>query len=147
MKTYMPKKENVRSKWYIIDAKGQILGRIASLIACILKGKHKPDYTPHMDLGDNIIIINADKIKVTGNKSTQIYYQRYSGYPGGLKKINYEHMKSKKPEYIIKHAVKGMLPKNVLGRQMIKKLHIYAGPDHPHKAQKPETLPNNLRRI
>lgn len=143
----MPKKENVRRKWYIIDAKGQILGRISSLIACILKGKHKPDYTPHMDLGDNVIIINADKIKVTGNKSSQVYYQRYSGYPGGLKKIDYEQMKGKKPEYIINHAVKGMLPKNVLGRNMIKKLHIYTGPDHPHEAQKPEKLPNNLRKI
>ena len=147
MKTYMPKKENIQRKWYIIDVEGQILGRVASQVACILKGKHRPDYSPHMDLGDNVIVINADQVKITGNKSSQVYYQRYSGYPGGLKKINYEHMKAKKPEFIINHAVKGMLPKNVLGRKMIKKLHIYAGPDHPHKAQKPVTLPNNLRKI
>jgi len=143
----MPKKENVKRTWYIIDANDQILGRMASQIAGILKGKHKPEYTPHVDLGDNVIIINADKVKVTGNKSSQMYYKKYSGYPGGLKKIAYNHMKQKKPEFIINHAVKGMLPKNVLGREMIKKLHVYAGPDHPHKAQKPETLPNNLRRI
>jgi len=143
----MPKKENIQRKWFIIDADGQILGRIASQIAYILKGKHKPEYAPHVDLGDNVIIVNADKIKITGNKSTEINYQRYSGYPGGLKKIDYNRMKEKKPEFIIEHAVKGMLPKNVLGRKMLKKLHIYTGSEHPHKAQKPVNLPNNLRKI
>lgn len=143
----MPKKEDIKRKWFIIDANNMILGRIASQIAHILKGKHKAEYAPHVDLGDNIIVINAEKVKVTGKKSSEINYQRYSGYPGGLRKITYDHMKEKKPEYIIKHAVKGMLPKNVLGRQMIKKLHIYTGTDHPHQAQRPENLPNNLRRI
>ncbi|MFO7891288.1 MAG: 50S ribosomal protein L13 [bacterium] len=147
MKTYMPKKEDVKRKWFIIDANNQILGRIASQIAHILKGKHKSEYAPHVDLGDNVIIINAEKVKVTGKKSFDISYKRYSGYPGGLKNITYSHMKEKKPEFIIKHAVKGMLPKNILGRKMIKKLHIYTGPDHPHQAQRPENLPNNLRRI
>ncbi len=143
----MPKKENIQRKWFIIDADGQILGRIASQIAYILKGKHKPEYAPHVDLGDNVIIVNADKIKITGNKSTEINYQRYSGYPGGLKKIDYNRMKENKPEFIIEHAVKGMLPKNVLGRKMLKKLHIYTGSEHPHKAQQPVNLPNNLRKI
>jgi len=143
----MPKKEDIQRKWFVIDAEGQILGRIASQIAHILKGKHKPEYAPHVDLGDNVIVVNADKIRVTGNKSSQINYQRYSGYPGGLRKLDYNHMKEKNPEFIIEHAVKGMMPKNVLGRKMLKKLHIYSGSEHPHKAQEPVNLPNNLRKI
>jgi len=113
VRTYMPKKDDIQRKWFIIDANDQILGRIASQIAHILKGKHKPAYAPHVDLGDNIIVINAEKVKVTGKKSSEINYQRYSGYPGGLRNITYNHMKENKPEYIIEHAVKGMLPKNI----------------------------------
>lgn len=140
MKTYIPKTEEIARKWYLINAEGQILGRLAVKIAKILAGKEKPIYTPHLDVGDFIIVINAEKIKVTGNKKEKKVYYRHSGYPGGLKKKTYEDLLKEKPERIIKEAVKGMLPKNKLGRQMFKKLKVYKGIEHPHQAQKPVSL-------
>ena len=147
MKTVVPKVENMERKWYLIDAQEQILGRVASQVAVLLRGKHKPEYTLHLDVGDHVVIVNAEKVKVTGDKAMQKVYTRYSGYPGGLKKITLDKLIQSKPERVIKHAVKGMLPKNRLGRKMIKKLRVYAGPDHPHIAQKPEELPDKLRKV
>lgn len=140
MSTYMAKAETVERKWYVVDAEDQVLGRLASQIATILRGKHKPEYTPFVDTGDFVIVINADKVKVTGNKATQKTYWRHSGYMGGLKLTPYEEMLEKHPERIIESAVKGMLPHNSLGRQMYRKLKVYAGPEHPHAAQQPEVL-------
>jgi large subunit ribosomal protein L13 len=140
MKTGFAKKENVERKWYVIDAKDQVLGRLAAEIARRLRGKHKPTYTPHIDTGDYVIIVNADKIRLTGNKlDTKIYY-RHTGYPGGLKSITANKLLQRKPERVLEHAVKGMLPKNRLGRRMYKKMKVYIGPDHPHEAQQPEVL-------
>ncbi len=136
MKTYIPRKEEIKRKWYLIDAEGQILGRLAVKIAKILAGKEKPIYTPHLDVGDFVIVINAEKIKVTGNKEEKKVYYHHSGYPGGLKKKTYEQLLKEKPQRIIKEAVKGMLPKNKLGRRMFKKLKVYKGREHPHQAQK-----------
>jgi len=147
VKTVVPKIDEIERKWYLVDAENEILGRISSQIATLLRGKHKPEFTPHLDLGDHVIVINAEKIKVTGRKLNQKEYTRYTGYPSGLRTNLMEKLLQQKPERIIIHAVKGMLPKNRLGRQMIKKLRVYAGPNHPHKAQKPENLPDNLRRI
>jgi len=138
MKSYMAKKNEIDRKWYIIDAEGKVLGRLASEIATILSGKNKPIYTPHVDTGDFVIVINADKIKLTGKKLEQKNYVYHTGYPGGLREIPYERMIKEKPEKIIELAVKGMLPKNRLGRKMIKKLKVYAGAEHKHEAQKPE---------
>lgn len=140
MKSYMAKASTVDRKWYVVDAEGQTLGRMASQIAHILRGKHKPIYTPHVDTGDFVIVVNADKINVTGNKGTQKMYRRHSGYPGGLKSITFNEMMDKDPTRAIYFAVKGMLPHNRLGRAMLKKLKVYAGPDHPHAAQMPEEL-------
>lgn len=140
MKSYMAKASTVDRKWYVVDAEGQTLGRMASQIAHILRGKHKPIYTPHVDTGDFVIVVNADKINVTGNKGTQKMYRRHSGYPGGLKSITFNEMMEKDPTRAIYFAVKGMLPHNRLGRAMLKKLKVYAGPDHPHAAQMPEEL-------
>jgi large subunit ribosomal protein L13 len=140
LKTYSAKKEEVQRKWYIVDAEGKVLGRLASQIARILRGKHKPIYTPHVDTGDHVIVINAEKVRLTGRKWEQKVYYRHSGYPGGLKEIVAEKMRREHPERVIEHAVWGMLPKNRLGRKMMKKLRVYAGPDHPHQAQKPEPL-------
>jgi large subunit ribosomal protein L13 len=140
MKTGFVKKENVERKWYVIDAKDQILGRLAAEIARRLRGKHKPTYTPHIDTGDYIIVVNADKIRLTGNKLEKKIYYRHTGYPGGLKSITAGKLLQRKPERVLEHAVKGMLPKNKLGRRMYKKMKIYAGPDHPHEAQKPEVF-------
>ncbi len=140
MKTMMAKESQIERKWYIVDAEDKILGRLSTEVAIILKGKHKPIYTPHVDTGDYVIIINAEKIKVTGKKESQKLYRHHSGYVGGLKEISYKTMMEKHPERIIKHAVKGMLPKNVLGRQMMKKLKIYVGPEHKNHAQQPEVL-------
>lgn len=137
----------IKRKWFILDANDQILGRLASQAAYILRGKHKPEFTPHMDLGDHIIIVNAEKIKITGKKMSQKLYDRFSGYPGGLKQTVLSDLIKSNPERVIKHAVKGMLPKNVLGRKMFRKLRVYSGPDHQHQAQNPEELPNNLRKI
>lgn len=148
MKTVIPKADAVEKKWYLIDAEDQVLGRLATQIATIIRGKHKPQFTPHMDLGDHIIVINADKMRYTGGrKGTQKTYTRYSGFPGGLKSVTLEKLIKSHPERVLKHAVKGMLPKNVLGRQMIKKLNIYTGAEHPHQAQQPVELPESLRRV
>ncbi len=141
MKTFSAKKEAVERRWYVADASGQILGRFASEIAGILRGKHKPIYTPHVDTGDHVVVINASSIRVTGNnKPVQKTYARYSGYPSGLKKQTLSVLLDKRPEFVIQHAIKGMLPKNRLGRKMIKKVRIYAGPDHPHQAQNPDPI-------
>lgn len=138
MKTYMAKPAEIERKWYIIDASGQTLGRLASEVAAILRGKHKPIYTPHVDTGDYVIIINADKVVLTGDKLDKKMYRHHSGYPGGLKEMSYREFLQKKPEKAIEVAVKGMLPHNRLGRQMFKKLKVYRGSEHPHQAQKPE---------
>ncbi len=140
MKTYQAKPGEVEREWLLIDAENQVLGRVAAKAAQILKGKHKPQYTPHVDTGDFVVIINADKVRVTGTKAGQKKYFRYSGYPGGLKEESYERAMQKHPERVIEHAVKGMLPKNTLGRAQGKKLKVYAGPDHPHMAQKPRKI-------
>ena len=140
MRTFTLRKEDVKREWYIVDATGIPLGRLATRIATILRGKHKPEYTPHIDNGDFVICINADKVLLTGKKEEQKKYYRHSGYLGGLKVIPFRMMKEKKPEEIIYHAVRGMLPKNKLGRKMIKKLKVYAGDKHPHEAQKPKVL-------
>jgi len=140
LKTFSPKKEDIERKWYLVDAKNQVLGRLASQVARILRGKHKAIFAPHVDVGDHVVIINAEKVRVTGKKAQQKRYRRYSGYPSGLKETIYEDMLAKHPERIVEHAIRGMLPKNRLGRKMFKKLRIYAGEEHPHEAQKPETL-------
>ncbi len=140
MKTYLAKAQEVERKWYLIDAEGKTLGHLATTIATILRGKHKPIYTPHVDTGDYVVVINAEKLVVTGNKASQKYYKRYSGYAGGLKEIPYKDMMEKHPERILEHAVKGMLPKNSLGRQMFRKLRVYAGPEHENQAQNPELI-------
>lgn len=139
-KTRMFKKEEIEKKWYVVDAKGKTLGRLASRIAHVLMGKHKPEYTPHVDTGDYVIVVNADKVVLTGKKLDQKLYYRHSGYPGGLKIISARQMLQKHPERVIYLAVKRMLPKTALGRKMLKKLKVYASPDHPHSAQKPELL-------
>lgn len=140
MKTYYAKPNEVAREWLLIDAQDQVLGRVASKAAHILRGKHKPTYTPHVDTGDFVVIINADKIRVTGKKLTDKEYYRHSGYPGGLKCETFEEAMEKHPERVIEHAVKGMLPKNTLGRQMAKKLKVYVGPEHPHQAQNPRKI-------
>ncbi len=139
-KTYMAKPGEVTREWYVVDASGKTLGRLATEIARILRGKHKPQYTPHVDVGDFVIVINAEKIAVTGRKLDQKRYYRHSGYPGGLRSITLRRQLEKHPERVIRAAVKGMLPKNRLGRRMLKKLKVYAGPEHPHQAQQPKPL-------
>ena len=136
--TYMAKPQDIERKWYVIDAEGKTLGRLASEAAAILRGKKKPEFTPHMDTGDYVIIINAEKVEVTGKKRKEKIYKRHTGYPGGLREITFEKLQAKDPEEIIRHAVKGMMPNGKLGRQMYKKLKVYAGPEHRHAAQKPE---------
>lgn len=141
MKTFIPKVDPSRKKWWLVDMQDAILGRAAVRVATVLRGKHTPLFTPHLDTGDHVVVVNAARMKVSGtNKPQQLAYYRYSGYPGGLKKVTYEKMMQKKPEEVFRLAVRRMLPKNRLGRKMFKKLHVYAGPDHPHKAQKPETM-------
>jgi large subunit ribosomal protein L13 len=140
MKTYMAKAEEVTRKWYVVDAAGKPLGRLASVVASILRGKNKPIYTPHVDTGDHVIVINAEKVVLTGKKLDQKVYRRHSGWPGGLKETLYRHLMQKSPEKAIKLAVKRMLPHNSLGRAMFKKLRVYRGPEHEHQAQKPEVL-------
>jgi large subunit ribosomal protein L13 len=140
VKTYTVKPGDIKRQWRLVDAEGKTLGRLASRIAAILKGKHKPIYTPHADVGDFVIVINADKIHVTGRKMLQKMYHRHSGYPGGLKSINLRDLLQRHPTRAVEYAVKGMLPKNRLGRRMFKKLKVYAGSDHPHQAQKPQVL-------
>lgn len=138
MKSYIAKPAEVDHKWYVIDAEGKTLGKLAVEAAMILRGKKKPIYTPHIDCGDYVIVVNAEKVHVTGKKESDKVYVSHSGYPGGLKEVSLGEMRAKKPEEIIRHAVKGMMPKGRLGRQMYKKLKVYAGPEHPHAAQKPE---------
>ncbi|NLY11730.1 MAG: 50S ribosomal protein L13 [Firmicutes bacterium] len=140
MKTFMAKATDVERKWYVVDASGKTLGRLASQVASILKGKHKPIYTPHVDCGDHVIILNADKVHLTGNKLEGKKYYRHSGYPGGIKVTTAGELIQKNPERLVKLAVWGMLPHNRLGRRMIKKLRVYRGSEHPHEAQKPEEL-------
>lgn len=139
-KTYVTKQEDIKREWYVVDAAGQTLGRLAAQIAYRLRGKHKPIYSPSVDAGDYVIVINAEKIRVTGRKLDQKIYYRYSGYPGGLKQITLRDLLKKHPVRAIEHAVRGMLPKNRLGRKMLKKLKVYAGPQHPHQAQQPKPL-------
>jgi large subunit ribosomal protein L13 len=139
-KTYSTKPTDVERKWYVVDAQGQTLGRMAARIAHILKGKHKVEYVPHMDVGDFVIVINAEKIHVTGRKMDQKIYYHHSGYPGGLSKMNLRDQLVKHPTRAVERAVRGMLPKNRLGRKMFSKLKVYAGSEHPHTAQKPEVL-------
>lgn len=137
MKTYFATNEQTEHKWYLIDASGQVLGRLATQIAMYLRGKHKPEYTPHVDTGDYVVVINAAEIKVTGNKEQEKVYYRHSGYPGGLKEMTFEKLHAKDPTRIIELALKGMLPKNPLGRAMLRKLKVYADAEHPHTAQQP----------
>jgi large subunit ribosomal protein L13 len=140
MRTYMPKAAEIQREWYVVDAAGKTLGRLATRIATILRGKHKPAYTPHLDMGDYIVVVNAEKVVLTGRKRQQKVYYRHSGYMGGLREISFEQMLTEFPERVIRLAVRGMLPHNSLGRQMLKKLKVYAGPDHPHQAQQPKSL-------
>jgi large subunit ribosomal protein L13 len=139
-KTYSPKADEIDRKWYVVDASGETLGRLASRIAHVLRGKHKPTFTPHLDMGDHVIVVNAEKVAVTGRKEERKVYYRHTGYPGGLRTTTYREMMEKHPERVIRKAVRGMLPRNVLGRQTMKKLRVYAGPEHRHAAQKPEEL-------
>jgi large subunit ribosomal protein L13 len=140
MKTYVAKENELKRRWYVIDAEGEVLGRMATRIATILCGKNKPSYTPNVDTGDFVVVVNAEKVVVTGQKAQKKIYQTFSGYPSGRKEIKYADMLAKHPDRVVRLAVQGMIPKSRLGRQIIKKLKIYAGPDHPHKAQQPESL-------
>ena len=140
MKTFVAKEQEITKKWHLVDAENKVLGRLATQLAVRLRGKHKPIFTPHADTGDFVVVVNADKIALTGSKWDKKFYYRHSGYVGGLKEISAKKLLEKKPEDILRLAVKGMLPKNSLGRRQLKKLKIYVGPDHPHEAQKPEKL-------
>ena len=140
MSTFMANSANVERKWYVIDGDGVVLGRLASQVALMLRGKHKPTFTPHVDTGDFIIVINTDKIALTGNKPEQKIYYHHTGYPGGLKETKYADLMAKKSEFALKKAVRGMLPKGPLGNKMLKKLKVYAGAEHPHAAQQPEVF-------
>ena len=140
MKTYMPGAKTIERKWYVIDATDQTLGRLATQIATVLRGKHKPIYTPYLDTGDYVIVVNAEKVKVTGKKLEEKIYWHHTGWIGGQKKTSLKRMLQIHPERVVEHAVKGMLPKGPLGRQMYRKLHVYAGAEHPHQAQKPEEM-------
>ena len=146
--TFITKPKEVERKWYVVDAEGQTLGRLSAEIARVLRGKHKPSFSPNVDCGDYVIVVNAEKVKVTGRKMEQKMYVRHSKYIGGRKEVPLQFMLTKKPEFVLWHAVKGMLPKNNLGRKMFKKFHVYAGPTHKHEAQKPEplTFENRKRR-
>ena len=139
-KTYLPSEKNLERDWYVVDAAGKRLGRLASEIATILRGKNKPVFTPHMDVGDFVIVVNAERVAVTGKKRSQKLYRRHSGRPGGMKVETFAKLQARIPERIIEQAVRGMLPKNSLGRKLFTKLKVYAGPDHPHQAQKPQVL-------
>ena len=140
MNTYMANAQTVERKWYVVDAEGMVLGRLASQVANILRGKHKPSYTPHVDTGDYVIVVNADKIILTGKKLDQKIYYHHSGYVGGLKETKYRNLMADKPEFALRHAVVGMLPKSPLGRKMATKMHVYSGAEHEHAAQQPEVL-------
>ena len=145
-KTYIPPVDTIERKWYVVDAADQRLGRLATEIACVLRGKNKPSFTPNMDTGDFVVVVNAEKVVVTGNKAEQKLYRRHSGRPGGMKVETFNQLQDRIPERIIEKAVKGMLPKNSLGRKLFTKLKVYAGPEHPHAAQKPEALIINTTR-
>ena len=140
MKTFSPTPEDIKREWFLVDAENKILGRFAAQIAHRLRGKHKPEFAPHMDNGDFIVVVNCEKIAVTGKKLSQKTYWRHTGYPGGIKETSLEKLLDRKPEEVLRHAVRGMLPKNRLGRAMLKKLKIYVGTDHPHTAQQPKAL-------
>ena len=140
MKTFSAREEDIQRTWHLVDASGEVLGRLASHLAKVLRGKTKAIYTPHIDTGDYVVVINADKIRLTGKKMEEKLYYRHSGYPGGLKSTSAKVLLTTKPEKLLRQAVKGMLPKNPLGRQMLRKLKVYAGPDHPHQAQQPQVL-------
>ncbi len=140
MKTYQAKKEEIDHKWYVVNAEGKVLGRLSTELAKILKGKNKPIYTPHVDTGDFVVVVNAGKVTLTGKKLKDKIYYHHTGYPGGIKEMSAEKLLAKKPTEMIRMAVRGMLPKNSLGRQMLRKLKIYAGPNHPHEAQKPASI-------
>jgi len=140
MKTYSARSETVQRDWFVVDAEDKILGRLAAAVASRLRGKHKPEYTPHVDTGDYIVIVNAEKISVTGKKARDKIYYSHSGYPGGIKQVNFESLCRKAPDKVFKSAVKGMLPRGSLGREMFRKLKVYAGANHPHQAQQPKTL-------
>ncbi len=139
-KTRSVKNEEVNRNWFVVDAENQVMGRMCTQIATVLRGKHRPEFTPHVDTGDNVIVINAGKVRFTGNKENVKIYQNYSGYPGGLKELTAAEIRARRPERLIEIAVKGMLPKNKLGNAMFKKLFVYAGPEHPHAAQQPKPL-------
>ena len=139
-KTYTPKSSEIDRQWFVVDAEGQILGRLAARVASTLRGKHKPTYAPHMDTGDFVVVVNADKVRLTGRKEDQKIYYRHSGRPGSLQQETARHLRSRRPIKLVENAVKGMLPKNRLGRQLYRKLKVYAGPDHPHQSQKPAVL-------
>lgn len=140
-RTYSAKEADIKRKWYVVDADGKTLGRLATQIANVLRGKHKPIFTPHVDTGDHVIVVNAEKIHLTGDKVQQKTYYRHSGYPGGLKSETVKDVLARKPSAVVERAIKGMLPKTTLGKQMARKLNVYAGPTHPHQAQQPEVLP------
>lgn len=146
-KTFTPRPGDIDRAWWVVDAAGVPLGRLASETARILRGKHKPTFAPHMDLGDFVVVINAERVAVTGNKAAQKQYYRHSGFPGGLRAQSFEQLRKTYPERIIEQAVRGMLPKNRLGRQMLKKLRVYAGADHPHASQKPQPLEFDIRKV
>ena len=139
-KTYLEKPADVQRKWHLIDAEGKTLGRLAARVATLLRGKHKPTFTPHVDTGDHVVIINAEKIRLTGNKMETKTYSRHSGYPGGLKTLTAQHIHDRRPTQLLTRAIQGMLPKTPLGKHMAKKLRVYAGTAHPHQAQQPQTL-------
>ena len=139
-KTYLEKPADVQRKWYLIDAEGKTLGRLAARVATLLRGKHKPTFTPHVDTGDHVVIINAEKIRLTGDKMETKTYSRHSGYPGGLKTLTAQHIHDRRPTQLLTRAIQGMLPKTPLGKHMAKKLRVYAGTAHPHQAQQPQTL-------
>ena len=143
--TFMANSGNIERKWFVVDAEGQTLGRLAAEVAKVLRGKHKPTFTPHVDTGDYVIVVNAAKVKLTGKKLIQKTYFRHSGYPGGAKFTQAGHMLEKQPERVVEMAVRGMLPKNKIGEQMYRKLNVYAGAEHPHQAQQPEELKLNIR--
>ena len=139
-KTYSARPGDDEAAWHVVHAENVVVGRLAARVATILRGKHRPEYTPHMDVGDHVVIVNADKVRFTGKKETDKRYFRHSGYPGGIKQRTPKELRASKPEFIIENAVKGMLPRTKLGRQLYKKLHVYAGAEHPHAAQQPQTL-------
>jgi large subunit ribosomal protein L13 len=140
MKTYTAKAGEIEQGWYVVDAQGKVLGKLATQIATRLRGKHKPEYTPHVDTGDYVVVVNAAKVRVTGKKAQNKVYYRHSGYPGGLKETNFTKLRATRPERVLQHAVKGMLPKGPLGYAMLRKLKVYAGATHPHSAQQPKAL-------